>query len=37
MALFWTTVTFAFVFAVLALSGYAFLKVVGFGHWREQH
>jgi hypothetical protein len=37
MALFWTIVTFTFVFGVLALGGYAFLKIFGFGHWREQY
>ena len=37
MALFWTIVTYTFVVGVLGLSGYAFLKIFGLGHWREQH
>lgn len=37
MALFWTIVTYTFVFGVLGLAGFAFLRVFGLGHWREQH
>jgi hypothetical protein len=37
MPLFWTIVTYAFVIGVLGLSGFAFLRIFGLGHWRGQH
>jgi hypothetical protein len=36
MALFWTIVVYAFVLGVLAVTGFAFLRMFGLGHWHHQ-